>query len=370
MLKYFQVYLERLIKMNNNFDNNTNFSPEASLYDSYLSDLSKRARKTYSRVFIGLFLFFISTYIVIFGAQAIIILSLGKEAAADIFNNVYINWLFGVAPMYLIGFPVLFFTVKGMKTVEREKRVIKPKYIFLYFLMAQGLMLIGSIIGQTLNNFISALLKKEISDNTSEMIGSSPIWLIILIVVVIGPIIEELIFRKILLDRLSVCGDFAALIVTSIAFGLFHGNLYQFFYAALIGLILGYVYLRSGKIIYPIIIHMVVNFFGSVAAIPFLEKSERLAQIMEDISNNLEYNVKEYLNLLIQVGSFAIVQYAIYISGLILLFTFLKNKRFKLTKKGELSLPAEKSASAVVSNTGFVLFILLSIVMFATSILL
>ena len=48
-------------------------------------------------------------------------------------------------------------------------------------------------------------------------------------------------FRKLIIDRMSIYGDKLAIIVSSIAFGLFHGNFYQIFYATLIGFILGYV---------------------------------------------------------------------------------------------------------------------------------
>ena len=38
------------------------------------------------------------------------------------------------------------------------------------------------------------------------------------------------------------------------------------FYAFLLGLVFGYVYLRTGKLRYSIILHMLINFMGSVLA--------------------------------------------------------------------------------------------------------
>ena len=50
-------------------------------------------------------------------------------------------------------------------------------------------------------------------------------------------------------------------------FGIIHGNLYQFFYAFGLGALMGYVYCTYGKIIYPIIIHVVINTIGSIVPI-------------------------------------------------------------------------------------------------------
>ena len=50
----------------------------------------------------------------------------------------------------------------------------------------------------------------------------------------------------------------------ALLFGAFHLNLHQFFYAFLIGLVLGYVYLRTGKLRWAVSLHAAINFLGSV----------------------------------------------------------------------------------------------------------
>ena len=49
-------------------------------------------------------------------------------------------------------------------------------------------------------------------------------------------------------------------------FGLFHLNLFQFFYAFGLGLMFGYVYMRTSQLRYSIVMHMIINFNGSVLA--------------------------------------------------------------------------------------------------------
>lgn len=59
-------------------------------------------------------------------------------------------------------------------------------------------------------------------------------------------------------------GEKLAVIVSALLFGLFHANLSQLFYAFLLGLLLGYVYLRTGKLRYSIALHMLFNLLGSI----------------------------------------------------------------------------------------------------------
>ena len=45
-------------------------------------------------------------------------------------------------------------------------------------------------------------------------------------------------FRKLLIDRIVPFGQRVAVVVSGLAFGLFHGNFYQFFYAFSLGAVL------------------------------------------------------------------------------------------------------------------------------------
>ena len=85
--------------------------------------------------------------------------------------------------------------------------------------------------------------------------------------VVLAPVFEELVFRKVLVDRVLLYGQWPAILFSGLTFGLFHGNLTQFFYAFLLGMILAYVYIRTGNILYTMGIHACINFLGGVLPI-------------------------------------------------------------------------------------------------------
>ena len=97
-----------------------------------------------------------------------------------------------------------------------------------------------------------------------------PMLLNVLLGCVIAPVMEELIFRKLLLSRLRPYGSRFALWASALCFGLFHGNLNQFFYACAVGLVLGWAALSSGRIWQPILLHAGLNAVSTVL-LPLLE---------------------------------------------------------------------------------------------------
>ena len=107
------------------------------------------------------------------------------------------------------------------------------------FFIAQVVSFFGSLISNIINSFFSLILGRDVSGGVDELIMDTPIWIVILVAVIIGPIFEELIFRRILFDRLSPFGEKFAIITTAVAFGLFHGNFDQVVYATALGIILG-----------------------------------------------------------------------------------------------------------------------------------
>ena len=82
-----------------------------------------------------------------------------------------------------------------------------------------------------------------------------------LFVVVSGPIIEEICFRGLLLDGLlkTRCRPWVAIIISAVAFGLFHGLWAPFVTATLFGILAGWLYWRTGSIIPGLIIHITNN---------------------------------------------------------------------------------------------------------------
>ena len=355
--------------MDYNYNSYTQNS-EPDYYEIYTRQQIKTAKSVFSRYHFALLIYLFITFAVSLAAEIAMLLTLGAEGTRDfLLRHEYISWLLNFLPMHLIAFPVFFLIVKGMKTMPAAKRKMKVSEFFSFFLIAELAMWAGGMIGNIFNGFFGTLKGEVVTDHTSEMISSMPMWLTLIIVVIVGPVIEELMFRKLMIDRLSRYGNTVAIIVSSVSFGLFHGNLYQFFYAALIGLVLGFIYAKTKNVLYPIAMHILVNFFGSVVPMPVLKRMDDLVEMMESINAGIEVNLPDFFANAMIVGSYSIIQYAMIIGGAFMLYKFFKHKKYKIRDSWEYKLPSEQAAGIIIANPGTIVFIVISILLFTYSII-
>lgn len=111
-----------------------------------------------------------------------------------------------------------------------------------YELMEAGLNLVG----------LSAETAMEIATGGSSTLS------MFLYAGIIGPIAEELVFRGYLMRHLEKHGKVLAIVVTSLLFGAMHGNLPQGVFAAMVGLVLGYVAMEY-SVVWSIVLHILNN---------------------------------------------------------------------------------------------------------------
>jgi membrane protease YdiL (CAAX protease family) len=82
----------------------------------------------------------------------------------------------------------------------------------------------------------------------------------LLIAGIAAPILEELLFRGIVLRRLLAwTPPWAAILVSSALFGMIHMNLFQGLYAFIAGALLAVLYVRTKSLWYPVVGHMAFN---------------------------------------------------------------------------------------------------------------
>lgn len=126
-------------------------------------------------------------------------------------------------------------------------------------------------IGQFLNDFIQVIHLNDLFPGYSQVsekaFGGQSMGLMILVVGIIGPVCEELMFRGIIFHRLK---DWIrpeiAIVVSAVLFGIYHGNVVQFFYATCMGIMLAIVYDKTGTLWTSIVAHVAANLwslFGS-----------------------------------------------------------------------------------------------------------
>lgn len=98
----------------------------------------------------------------------------------------------------------------------------------------------------------------NVSTFMAEIQGSSFIVLLLLMAVM-PAISEEITIRGIVLSGYDKVSDFKAAFITGIFFGIFHLDLQQFLYAAVLGIILGYVVRITNSILSSMTIHFLIN---------------------------------------------------------------------------------------------------------------
>lgn len=88
---------------------------------------------------------------------------------------------------------------------------------------------------------------------------SGNILLNVLIVAVLPALLEEMVFRGYILRLLRPYGDLLAIAVSAVLFALMHGNISQIPFALVVGVSLGWLYVRTDNIWLPIAVHFANN---------------------------------------------------------------------------------------------------------------
>ena len=196
----------------------------------------------------------------------------------EIVNNINFRLVISSICNYILPFPILLFLMKKLESEKLEKESLSITSFLLYFCISFTLMIIGNLIGIGVTSLIGTAIQSDIANPIQTLINSSDILLNLIIISIIGPIFEELFFRKLLIDRTIKYGAKISIILSATLFGLMHGNLNQFFYAFLLGGFFSYTYIKTGKIIYPILLHICLNLMGSVLSLFVLESANAITQ--------------------------------------------------------------------------------------------
>lgn len=213
---------------------------------------------------------------------------------------------------YVIGIPVMK-VLLGLTTIPEEKI---PLLASIYWLVASfviGLIIIlallrkdrdhrGSLeqanpmtsIGWAIGGVFLAFLAQTVASNIEKLIGvpagsentqrlieiidSFPI--VIFVSSVIGPILEEIVFRKILFGTLyKRMNFFLAALISSLIFSLAHNELEHVLLYASMGFTFAFLYVKTKRIIVPIFAHIAMNSIVVIIQSIFREYIEELEKL-------------------------------------------------------------------------------------------
>ena len=171
---------------------------------------------------------------------------------------------------YLVAIPVSFFICRRRYDQPAlTKRAVSVRQIGCWFVSGIFLMVAGQMIGASVEKTLYHFLGQPPVDLVNEMLDQMSLWMIAADVCLLGPICEELLFRRLLANRLSRYGQKPAAIVSALLFGLYHANFGQFFYAFGLGILLAYAYFQTGRFWVPLLLHILFNIYGGLLPIIF-----------------------------------------------------------------------------------------------------
>lgn len=300
--------------------------------------MEREHKKVFNRLGISLFLITVVVNLVQFVMSQLI-----QRFIPEFARSSWYVYSMLIVSFYLIGAPLFYLMVRNISVEKTEAGRSLKWYEFICLLvMCLTAMYIFNIIG-TMINYILGMMTGNMNLNPlNNVIGEIDVLPTILIAGIASPIVEELVFRKVLLERLRKYGDVVAILVSGLCFGLYHGNIAQFLYASALGFIFAYVVVRTGRIHYTIALHICINILGT-GILPQIVKMGTIATMM--------------------VG-FAVI--GIIMIGIVLFILAFALKKIKFEKGAEV---LEHPLKTVWLNAGMILFVLISLASFVMVVL-
>ena len=303
----------------------------------------KKAKNHFSKLGIGTF-----AILGIGTVTQLLLIYVVNSTLPQVMEHSWGMWLLTFAPLYLIAVPIGLLLLRKVPAKPLEKHDLKPSRYIVTAIICIFMMYAGNILGTIITALLQLLSGLSAGNPILGYATDNALLPKVLFMVILAPVIEEYIFRKQLIDRMHIYGEKLAVVTSALMFGLFHGNLSQFFYAFALGLVFGYVYLKTGKLRYSIGLHMLINLLGSVVGPFFLEK----VAVVDTMENMDLAALEPVMPWLIAFGAYVLVLIGLAIVGLVLLCL---NKRKVSFAPAEMELPKGTRIKTAYVNAGMIL---------------
>ena len=294
------------------------------------------ARRVYTRIGLSVTLMFLAIH------AAQILLS-GRGAGQIV--SLYL-------PVYLIGVPVFLLAMGRGDDGRSEERPLNLRQFLVLIPACCFVMYTGNLLGIMLNGLIRLLFPVQLGLMQDVTIGSfEHLYIQAVLLAFVSPVMEEFVFRRCIMNRLLPYGEKAALISSALIFALFHAAANQVCYAFLLGLVFGYVYIRTGRLRYSMILHVIINTMTSIIL-------PALLILVEGSLSGISPSQVQLVSVITHPGVLALL---LYVAGLFVLFLFGAVVFFFGVREREVS-PDGVRMKTVFSSWGIILFLVITII--------
>ncbi len=281
--------------MNENFDLNAQTFGEQSNANQFVprkayglnekSYNERREIKKISRLSGGAFLSLLvaSTIFGIILLIGLVIFGFSEEKARELLQNSYLQQFVQIIlSTFMFVIPFAFFFKCGGYKISEIVSFEKPKTKNWVAIVLMG---VGFCSFANIAVSMAAAVFEGFGINYEVDYGENPtgvfgVILTLISTAVIPPLVEEFACRGVMLGALRKFGDSFAIIVSSVMFGIIHGNFQQAPFAFLIGLILGFVTVKCNSIWPAILIHAYNNLMSVIFQYAFIGVSTELQNVI------------------------------------------------------------------------------------------
>ena len=166
--------------------------------------------------------------------------------------------------IFTLLFFLIFFLIRK-KNIAKEVNLQKTS----------GKKWIAAVLGAVfviffVNGMLGVLVPQDQLENFSQassVLYAYPLWQAILANMLLVPILEEVVFRGLLFSRLQkVMPNIVVALITSVVFGLVHGQIVWMLFAFVVGLVLSFVRIKTGSILPTILMHVLINTYATLVS--------------------------------------------------------------------------------------------------------
>jgi len=177
--------------------------------------------------------YMVLSYLVIFAGYIFYIICGGNDAFSYVKNYATV-----LLVIFNIGYIVYL--------LKRNRFLCKKtKPIFSFIMLGIGYACFGNMV----------IMKFEVNQVTEINL-----FLLIISSVIVGPFVEEVIFRYILVSKLEKFNNRVfTILIASFIFAIMHSGFSTIIYTFILGIILNTVYIKNKNLLYPLIVHIFAN---------------------------------------------------------------------------------------------------------------
>ncbi|GAA0599315.1 type II CAAX endopeptidase family protein [Virgibacillus siamensis] len=180
---------------------------------------------------------------------------------------------------FIIGLVVILFLMKPDMKMPQSRDASSPGIMVVWILAGLFMAYLAQGIAAMIETYAFGI--QPGSQNTEmimDIARAAPIFMVI--PALIAPIMEEIIFRKIIFGAFyKRTNFFIAALLSSFIFGIIHGEPEHILIYASMGFVFAFLYVQTKRIIVPIVVHMLLNSIS--VTVQFLLDPEQLEKMMK-----------------------------------------------------------------------------------------